>query len=78
MIKTKAIVFGLDEFSEWLQKITDGNADMVVDGGECCMVGSEDIDLETEVYEIMGKNLNEKVTDIIADSNNFKVAVVCE
>ena len=78
MTKTNAITFTLDEFSEWLQKITNGNADMIVDGGECCLVGSEDINIENELYDIMSKKLEVKVTDIIADSNTFKVAVICE
>lgn len=77
MKKITVLNMNWNEYSDVVEKATDGKANLLVTDGEwdyVCEIGYE-FEVE-EINEMVGKHLGEKVLDVIIDISNDKDCVV--
>ena len=77
MKKIAALNMNWNEYSDIVEKATDGKANLLVTDGEWDYVCENGYEFNVEeINEMVGKHLGEKVVDVIIDISNDNDCVV--
>ena len=77
MKKITSLNMNWNEYSDVVEKATEGKANLLVTDGEWDYVCENGYEFEvSEINDMVGKHLGEKVIDVIIDISNDKDCVV--
>ena len=79
MNKYSAFTMTIDEYNDLMRKVTNDTMWIENECGDWFYVVTDDCEIEDdEVNDLLGKELNETVVDIVVDLYTDKVAIICE
>ena len=75
-----ALVYSYEDYKNLLWKISNGNIGIEDECGEYFYTVSEEMDGTTddEIYSMIGEELEDVVADVIIDTYNEKVVIICK